>query len=277
MQPDQKEQRATRLGTLLSARPALGIARIAAGMGLLLFATTLLAASRFDGPAPQPPPVEPAREPDHVLATDLLDRNSATPLPADAEEKLSSLDPAAQAEGAEELIRTIQARWPDDHRRAFLVRITPGALESAVLHCVPPSVTVGQAILESGWGRSGLAKRHNNLFGVKAGRSSQAVDLQTTEVVEGKRATSTHRFRTYGHWKESVTHHDRLLSRDPRYAAARAKWENWPRFLATVAPVYASDPDYVETVSGIVRTYRLDEWDELVTRVARRRSQCAAD
>jgi len=239
-------------------------ARLAAHLGVVSFAAVLVA-SPFVSAFGVHRSIE--------AAGPLLDPSAAVRLPADAEEKLSSTDAAARAEGAHELIRAIEAEWPDDHRRTFLVAVAPEALRSAVEHCVPPSVTVGQAIQESGWGRSGLAEDYKNLFGLKAG-AADGVKLPTIEVVNGQPTRVHGRFRRFEDFEASVRHHDRLLSSDPRYADARVHWGNWPRFLAVVAPVYASDPDYVRRVSGLVKSYRLDEWDALVTRVARRRAAC---
>lgn len=209
-----------------------------------------------------PPPPEPVLDPTALPVSRLPD--------GDPEEKLSSADDDAHDEAVAELVAAIEAEWPDDHRRAFLVAVTPRALEGAVEHCIPPSVTVGQAILESGWGRSGLARDHDNLFGVKAGAAS-GVELPT---VEGAGTATRARFRTYDGWDASIAHHQELLSTDPRYAEAREQWEHWPQFLEAVAPVYASDPEYVARVRTLVESYELDRWDAMVRRVARRRADC---
>lgn len=198
----------------------------------------------------------------------------AIPILAVPEEMLSSTDPEARERGARELVAIIERDWPDDHRRTFLVALTPVALESAVQHCIPPSVTVAQAVLESGWGRSGLAKRHNNLFGIKSGSAENGVALKTREVVNATERMERHRFRRFEDWSASVTHHNQLLENDPRYAAARPHWDHWPTFIAAIGPVYASDPAYVSRVAGLVRQYRLDEWDAQVRAVAVRRGRC---
>jgi flagellum-specific peptidoglycan hydrolase FlgJ len=196
-------------------------------------------------------------------------------IPPVATEKFISSDPKANSEGTINLIDEIKGLWPDDHRRTFLISIAPHALTSAVDHCVPPSITLAQAILESGWGRSGLAKAHHNLFGMKSGASSNGVRLKTREVTNGIATHQQARFRTYEGWHQSITDHGSLLSNDPRYAKARTNWEHWPLFLKTLAPVYATDPQYIEHISSLVEDYHLDKWDELVTRAAQRRSDCA--
>jgi hypothetical protein len=50
---------------------------------------------------------------------------------------------------------------------AFLTTIAGPAMQSVVENRVPASVTVAQAILESGWGRSSLSANDRNFFGMK--------------------------------------------------------------------------------------------------------------
>lgn len=53
----------------------------------------------------------------------------------------------------------------------FFAALTPAAQQLNKTTGIPASFTLAQAALESAWGESGLAKRANNLFGVKADRS----------------------------------------------------------------------------------------------------------
>ena len=56
-------------------------------------------------------------------------------------------------------------------QKAFIERV--GALAAADMQKsgVLASLTIAQAILESGWGKSGLTVKANALFGIKAGAS----------------------------------------------------------------------------------------------------------
>ena len=50
---------------------------------------------------------------------------------------------------------------------AFINEVSPGAVAAQHAYRVPAAVTIAQAIVESGWGQSGLATKDHNLFGIK--------------------------------------------------------------------------------------------------------------
>lgn len=160
------------------------------------------------------------------------------------------------------------ASFPAGFRRRFLAEIVPAVLPAARDWHVPPSITLAQAILESGWGRSKLSAHHHNLFGVKAGASDKRVRMASREHKWGRLRASRETFRTYEDKGESIAHHARLLGEDRRYAHARPLWTDGPAFLAAIAPRYASSPRYVAKVSQIVDLYELDRWDALVAAAA---------
>jgi len=58
---------------------------------------------------------------------------------------------------------------------------------------------LAQAILESAWGKSQLAKKYNNFFGMKAGRGwkGEKANLSTKEEINGELFTVTGTFRAY--------------------------------------------------------------------------------
>jgi flagellum-specific peptidoglycan hydrolase FlgJ len=183
---------------------------------------------------------------------------------------VDSANPVLAKAAASRLVREQEQDWPVGYRRDFLGSLSEQAIQSGFENQLPPSVTLAQAVLESGWGRSGLAKQHNNLFGLKSGGHSDGVVLSSWEGGGAERTRVASRFRAYADWSESLLHHNLLISTDRRYQTARAAWQDWEAYIDELAPVYATDPDYVKRVSQIVKRYDLDAWDALVAqRVAK--------
>ena len=191
--------------------------------------------------------------------------------PARGEEIILSVyqdarDPVLRERAGELLVDLATDAWPDDHRRAFLSRIAPAALNSGRTQQLPPSIIMAQAIQESGWGRSRLATQHNNLFGVKATGAQSSVALPTLEHGPKGVHIVRARFRSYEDMGESLAHHSKLLATDIRYASAMSHRQNWRAFLSEMAPTYASDPMYTARITQLVETYKLDRWDSLCDR-----------
>ena len=95
---------------------------------------------------------------------------------------------------ADAVVQELAPSWPDDHRRPFLRVLAPLAMRSGAEHCIPPSVTVAQGILESGWGRSDNAVQLNNLFGIKASADEDGASAPTWEYIGGHRVRRNERF-----------------------------------------------------------------------------------
>ncbi len=159
------------------------------------------------------------------------------------------------------IVETNAGDWPADYRGEFLRAIAPDAIVSARTNHLPVSVTLAQAVLESGWGRSALSTKHGNLFGVKAGRNDEGVRLRTTE---GESRRTTAKFRTYTNWSASISDHDKLLGSSHRYADAKRHWTHWRTYVQAIAPTYATDPHYANRLGQIIRHYDLDRFDNLV-------------
>lgn len=182
-------------------------------------------------------------------------------LPEGASARTQPALPQSPIHWADGVVEDLATDWPDDHRRPFLRAVAPVAMRSGAEHCVPPSVTVAQAVLESGWGRSDNATEHNNLFGIKAAPKEVGVRTRTWEVVGGERRNTTARFRIFESWSDAVRQHDRRLAEHPAYEAARAVRSDWKPFVEALAPVYATDPNYATRLRKLVRTYKLDALD----------------
>ena len=100
---------------------------------------------------------------------------------------------------------------------------------------VPASVTIAQAINESGWGQSTLATRDHNLFGIKGAGPAGSDPLATQEYQNGQLVTSTSSFRVYNSTAESIDDHGNLLATSGFYRKSMADRLN-PNAFARPSP-----------------------------------------
>jgi hypothetical protein len=121
---------------------------------------------------------------------------------------------------------------------------------------IPASVTLAQWIVESAWG-SAMPPDSNNPFGIKALDSQPAVESETREVVEGKTVTITARFRRFASLTEAFEVHGRLLATAAPYQKARTYMQDPDRFADALTGVYATDPQYGETLKWVMDNYKL--------------------
>ena len=163
---------------------------------------------------------------------------------------------------AQKVVHIEASDWPDDYRGDFLRSIAPAALMSAVDHQIFPSVALSQAVLESGWGRSTLALRYNNIFGIKGYNASNRVRTTTFEKVNGRRVPRRVTFRIFKDWSQSIYYHGDLLATDYRYAHARTA-ADWKTYVDLISGKYASEPRYAKKLGTIIEKHTLDRWDAL--------------
>lgn len=154
---------------------------------------------------------------------------------------------------------------PSETQQDFINAVAPIAKETFKEYGVFPSITLAQAILESGWGRSGLTKQANNLFGIKADSSwkGQILEMETQEHINGGIITIIARWRVYGTWQDSVMDHGRFLKENSRYAIAgvfQAKsYRDQANSLVTAG--YATDPEYAQLLCSLIESYSLQNFD----------------
>lgn len=104
----------------------------------------------------------------------------------------------------------------DSKYTKFIEDIKDEAIKNYKTYKILPSITIAQAILESSWGKSDLAKIYNNLFGIKADSSwkGEYVILETFEFYDTK---IEDRFRVYSDKSQSIKDHAKFLVENPRY------------------------------------------------------------
>lgn len=148
--------------------------------------------------------------------------------------------------------------------KLFIEKIAPLAQVDYQASGVLPSITIAQAILESGWGESALTKKANNLFGIKGTYKGKSVTMPTWEVYNGKSTTVQAAFRAYPSWQESVLDHGKLFQLT-RYKKVKGERDYKVAAQEIRKAGYATDPQYPAKLIQIIQTYKLYEYDEVET------------
>lgn len=142
--------------------------------------------------------------------------------------------------------------------RDFVNRVWAHAGEASRSTGIPAHFMVGQAALESGWGRGELRRADGspsyNLFNIKAGANwkGAVVEVPVTEYANGRPHTETARFRAYGSYSEAFRDYADLLRSSPRYAEVLGQTDaaGFARSLQQAG--YATDPMYADKLTRII-------------------------
>lgn len=145
----------------------------------------------------------------------------------------------------------------------FIESVAPGAINGWNKYGVLPSVTVAQAILESGWGRSSLASQYHNLFGIKGSYNGHSAVMTTREVINGRSVYVNANFRAYDNNSQSVEDHGRFLYVNSRYRNLLGDRNAASVAYKLHADGYATDPNYASALMNLVRTYNLTQLDNV--------------
>ena len=142
-------------------------------------------------------------------------------------------------------------------QKEFLSRIIPLAKADMKKTKILASLTIAQAILESGWGTSALARKSNNLFGIKG----SGKNYKTFEYINGKRVDIVDSFKVYPDWETSVTDHSGLFLRLSRYQNLIGERDYKKACRKVYEDGYATAPNYAEALIRIIEQYKLYEHD----------------
>lgn len=120
---------------------------------------------------------------------------------------------------------------------------------------------LGQAALESGWGKHEIRMKDgspsHNLFGIKAnaGWTGKVAEVTTTEYVGGVARKVTAKFRAYDSYEDAFKDHARLLSQSPRYSQTVAQADTASGFAKGLQKAgYATDPAYADKLTKVINT-----------------------
>ena len=125
---------------------------------------------------------------------------------------------------------------------------------------IPASITIAQGILESQSGKSELAQKANNHFGIKCHKDWQGEKYfyDDDELQEC--------FRKYEKPEKSYVDHSKFLANRRRYAflfrLPKTDYEAWAKGLKKAG--YATDPSYPDKLIYLINKYHLHDLDKEV-------------
>ena len=183
---------------------------------------------------------------------------AASPLAA-----LSTLSTSLTS-SARSVLQTVPApaatRMQAPHVRAFQEKLAAHAQEASRTTGIPAKFMLGQAALESGWGKHEIKGRDgatsHNLFGIKAGANwtGKVAEAVTTEYVNGVAQTSVEKFRAYDSYADSFKDYAKLITGNKRYEKVLASAGDASSFAQGLQRAgYATDPNYAAKLTRIIK------------------------
>jgi LysM repeat protein len=163
-----------------------------------------------------------------------------------------------------------QAQVSQDHVD-YITRHKDIAMREMDRTGIPASIKLAQAILESDAGRSELARRANNHFGIKCGNDWRGdTYMQEDDDYNDRGQLIRSCFRVFRTTEASFVAHSEFL-RDPsknfRYGPLfqlpPTDYQSWAYGLQTAG--YATSTTYATRLISIIERYRLYEYDRLPT------------
>ena len=147
--------------------------------------------------------------------------------------------------------RTNQAYW------TYIDKYKDWAIEQMRDYHIPASITLAQGLLESNAGRSTLATKANNHFGIKVGSS------WTGPYIIQSDDRPNDRFRKYKNARESYIDHSKFLQQKRYQGLFRLSitdYKGWARGLKAAG--YATSPTYTDALIRVIEMYNLNQFDK---------------
>lgn len=139
----------------------------------------------------------------------------------------------------------------------YIERYSDLAVSEMYRSGIPASITLAQALLESGYGLSDLAVKGNNHFGIKCHSGWNGKRMYHDDDRRGEC------FRVYDDPRQSYEDHSDFLRYRSRYAFLFdyevTDYKSWAHGLKSAG--YATDPSYARKLITLIEEYRLYEYD----------------
>jgi flagellar protein FlgJ len=147
-----------------------------------------------------------------------------------------------------------------DNAADFQSRMTHHAEEASRTTGIPAHLMLGQAALESGWGKREIkaadGTQSNNLFGIKAtgNWNGKIVEATTTEYIHGVKQKRIEKFRAYDNYADSFKDFANLVRNNPRYENVMTNLQNVNGYAQAMQNAgYATDPNYATKLASVIQ------------------------
>lgn len=146
------------------------------------------------------------------------------------------------------------------HVLAFQNKLAAHAEQASKETGIPAKFMLGQAALESGWGKREIksldGSASHNVFGMKATSAwkGRTVDAVTTEYSNGVAYRKVETFKAYDSYSDAFKDYAKLLTKNPRYQDVIANAKDASSFAYGLQKAgYATDPQYANKLSRIIK------------------------
>ncbi len=144
-------------------------------------------------------------------------------------------------------------------QEVFIESIAKDAQDTQKDTGVPASITIAQAILETGWGKHRIGDA-NNFFGVKGKGLAGSVIVSTLEEVNGEYVTIKGEFRKYNTINESFIDNAKVITE--KISGAMQYKDDPKKFVEYLEGKYATDSQYAEKLINIMDKYNLYQYNK---------------
>ena len=139
---------------------------------------------------------------------------------------------------------------------AYIERYKDIAIKEMNQYGVPASITLAQALLESGNGNSYLAREANNHFGIKCGSTWRGKSVSRPD------DHARDCFRVYDNPEESFRDHSEFLLKqryEKLFRLNKDDYKGWAKGLREAG--YATNPRYPQLLIDLIERYQLYQYD----------------
>ena len=149
-------------------------------------------------------------------------------------------------------------------KEAFIQKVAEKVRKYAPLYGISVhSPIIAQAIIESGWGKSGLASKYHNYFGLKCGSSWKGKSVNMTTKEEYKVGTMTNirdNFRVFDDFDDGIRGYFEFINYS-RYANLKGVTSPEEYCRRIKADGYATSSKYVDNIMRVIRDNKLTRFD----------------